>query len=599
MTGVGLIDPLDDIRAGNPPSNPELLAWITQDFVQSGFDVRHIQKTICKSRTYQLSLATHRWNSDDKINYSHAIARRLPAEVLFDAVLRVTGSVPNFPGVKAGTRAAQLPDSAIDVPSGFLGSLGRPARESACECERSSDIRLGSVMALLSGPAVSGAINDPKNEIARLTASLTDDRKLVDELFLRTLNRHASEKETTSTLESLKVIDEEHAKLTAALAEREAWWAPQYAQKQQERAQAVVAAKAAVDARLIAIAPQVAEAERKREEKIAAAAKELAAFEETLPARLAEWEKSLEPSRLTTAWTPLSITAARANNNVMLKKLDDGSYLASGPISNSTDYVVTAESKIGAITGIMVEVLPDESLPNFGPGRAAGNFVLSEMLLKWGDKAGRRNQKDATFKDARADYSQKDYDAKGAVNGKSEGGKDGWAIGGKIGEPHYARFALTEPIGDKQGATLTFTLQHRFRDGFSIGRFRLWATNSAEPLELGLPKSTLALIKTPAGERSAEQTQALAAYHRTVDAELLKRQQALAKAKKPLMEDSQLTALKSTLANAEKPVPIDAKLLQLRADAAMSTTQLADRRLTGAQDLAWALINNPAFLFNH
>src|SRR6185503_9229139 len=160
-------------------SNPELLNWLTQEFVRSNFDVRHIQRLICQSRTYQLSIATHRWNSDDKINYSHAMARRLPAEVLFDAVLRVTGSAPNFPGMKAGTRAAQLPDSAIDVPSGFLANLGRPARESACECERSSDIGLGSVMALLSGPAVSGAINDPKNELAKLVAAQPDDRKLI------------------------------------------------------------------------------------------------------------------------------------------------------------------------------------------------------------------------------------------------------------------------------------------------------------------------------------------------------------------------------------------------------------------------------------
>ncbi|MGH7943725.1 MAG: DUF1549 and DUF1553 domain-containing protein, partial [Opitutaceae bacterium] len=136
LMGVGLIDPLDDIRAGNPPSNPELLQWLTQEFIQSDFDVRHIQKLVCKSRTYQLSVNTHTWNADDNVNYSHAMARRLPAEVLFDAVLRVTGSTPNFPGVKPGTRAAQLPDSAIDVPGGFLASLGRPARESACECER-------------------------------------------------------------------------------------------------------------------------------------------------------------------------------------------------------------------------------------------------------------------------------------------------------------------------------------------------------------------------------------------------------------------------------------------------------------------------------
>ena len=148
----------------------ELLQWLTQEFVAGGFDVRKLQRMILQSRTYQLAVATHKWNADDRTNFSHATARRLPAEVLFDAVLRVTGSEPAFPGVKPGTRAAQLPDAAIDVPSGFLASLGRPPRESACECERSGEIGLVSVMALLSGPAVSGANNAPKNELARLAA---------------------------------------------------------------------------------------------------------------------------------------------------------------------------------------------------------------------------------------------------------------------------------------------------------------------------------------------------------------------------------------------------------------------------------------------
>jgi hypothetical protein len=110
LTGTGVIEPLDDIRAGNPPSNPELLQYLTNEFIQSGFNVRHLMKIIANSRTYQLSLATNKWNEDDKINYSHAKARRLPAEVLFDSVFAVTGSMPNIPGVPKGTRAAALAD---------------------------------------------------------------------------------------------------------------------------------------------------------------------------------------------------------------------------------------------------------------------------------------------------------------------------------------------------------------------------------------------------------------------------------------------------------------------------------------------------------
>ena len=125
-------------------------------------------RLICKSRTYQLSVETNKWNADDKTNYSHAMARRLPAEVLLDAVYRVTGSSRSSPGVPAGTRAAALPDSGVELPSGFLTTFGRPARESACECERSSGLQLGPVMALVSGPTLGDAIADPANELTKL-----------------------------------------------------------------------------------------------------------------------------------------------------------------------------------------------------------------------------------------------------------------------------------------------------------------------------------------------------------------------------------------------------------------------------------------------
>ena len=185
LFGTGIIEPLDDIRAGNPATNPELLDYLTNDFIRSKFDVRSMMRSICKSRTYQLSVETNKWNADDKVNYSHAIARRLPAEVLLDAVYRVTGSTSKFPGIAPGTRAAALPDSGVELPSGFLTTFGRPARESACECERSSGLQLGPVMALVSGPTLGDAIADPGNELNRLVATQGDDAKLIDDLFLR------------------------------------------------------------------------------------------------------------------------------------------------------------------------------------------------------------------------------------------------------------------------------------------------------------------------------------------------------------------------------------------------------------------------------
>ena len=111
LFGVGIIEPLDDLRAGNPATNPELLDYLTEEFLKSGFDARHVIRLICKSRAYQLSVATNEWNEDDKINYSHATARRLPAEVLYDAVNRATGrrlEVPRRAGRHPGGRAARL-----------------------------------------------------------------------------------------------------------------------------------------------------------------------------------------------------------------------------------------------------------------------------------------------------------------------------------------------------------------------------------------------------------------------------------------------------------------------------------------------------------
>ena len=174
LFGVGIIEPIDDIRAGNPATNPELLDYLTEEFIKNGFDIRAAVKLIAKSRTYQLSIGTNKWNADDKINYSHATARRLPAEVLYDTVYRVTGAVSKIPGVPTGTRAAALPDSGIELDSGFFQTFGRPPRESACECERTSGLQLGPVMALIAGPTISSAIGDPENEIAKLVARETE-----------------------------------------------------------------------------------------------------------------------------------------------------------------------------------------------------------------------------------------------------------------------------------------------------------------------------------------------------------------------------------------------------------------------------------------
>lgn len=204
LLGVGLIEPVDDIRAGNPPSNPELLKRLTEQFVAGGFNAQELVKTICKSRVYQQALETNRWNEDDQSNYSHALARRLPAEVLYDTVYRATGATAKLPGLPGGYRAAQLPDSSVELPGGFLGLFGRPPRESSCECERTSGVILGQALNLVNGPVIASAIADPHNHMARLAAAPGDDAKLVEELFLAILCRFPTERESATGIDAIR-----------------------------------------------------------------------------------------------------------------------------------------------------------------------------------------------------------------------------------------------------------------------------------------------------------------------------------------------------------------------------------------------------------
>jgi len=186
--GKGIIDPVDDIRASNPPSNPALLDALEKDFVAHGFDVRELMRTIVSSRTYQASIVTNDWNANDRDNFSHAIPRRLSAEELMDAVSAAAGARPRFPDVPEDTTASQLVDPHIGK-EGFLDVFGRPPRESSCECERRSDFSLPQALNLVNGKTISDAVADPKGRVATLVLSGKNDEAIVDELYLAALSR--------------------------------------------------------------------------------------------------------------------------------------------------------------------------------------------------------------------------------------------------------------------------------------------------------------------------------------------------------------------------------------------------------------------------
>lgn len=201
--GKGIIDPVDDIRASNPAVNEALLTALTKDFVDHGFDLHHLIRTITNSRAYQAAIDTNEWNEDDHINFSHQMPRRLSAEELQDALFIATGSRPDFPEVPEDTLAQQLPDPHIGK-DGFLDLFGRPQRESACECERRSDLSLPQALNLVNGGDIATAIADPKGVVAKLITSGVTDRQLIEELYLGALSRMPTASEYDHAVTFLK-----------------------------------------------------------------------------------------------------------------------------------------------------------------------------------------------------------------------------------------------------------------------------------------------------------------------------------------------------------------------------------------------------------
>ena len=193
LHGRGIIDPVDDIRASTPPSNPPLLDELTRRFIANGFDLKRLIREMARSETYQRSFRPNKWNDDDSLNFSHASPRRLTAEQLFDALHVATGAPRRIPGVPVGFRASQIPDPKVKI--GFLDMFGRPPRESPCECERSSDVSLSQTLNMINGPTVSDAIIHPEGRVAKLVAAKADDKTIVGDVYLAVICRPPTEAE--------------------------------------------------------------------------------------------------------------------------------------------------------------------------------------------------------------------------------------------------------------------------------------------------------------------------------------------------------------------------------------------------------------------
>ncbi len=184
--GRGLVEPVDDFRVTNPPSNEPLLDALAKDFVEHGYDLHQLIRRITSSRAYQLSSRPNEANRDDKMAYSRHYSRRLMAEQLLDSVSQATGVPETFSSLYPGTRAAQLPEP--EIPSYFLEVFDRPSRQLVCE--RKQQPTLNQALHLISGDTIQKKITDPQGALLRLLAENRSPEAIIEELYLRTVSRY-------------------------------------------------------------------------------------------------------------------------------------------------------------------------------------------------------------------------------------------------------------------------------------------------------------------------------------------------------------------------------------------------------------------------
>jgi hypothetical protein len=284
------------------------------------------------------------------------------------------------------------------------------------------------------------------------------------------------------------------------------------------------------------------------------AAQALAAYEKTLPEKQAAWEAAIGQP---VVWTTLVPTETKSAAGATFAVQDDGAIVVSGKLAKDV-YTIIVPTDVAPITGLKLEALADPSLGSGGPGRAPnGNFVLSELKLMLAPKADAAKSEAVALQGGSADFSQANYAASAAIDGNDA---TGWAVHPETGKSHAAIFETKAPAGAAGGSILTLTLSQQYQDGkHCLGKFRLSVTDSPRPAaESNLPAPVAAALAVPAGRRTLEQAAAVASHYRTLDGELAR----------------------------------------LTAEVAKAAEQAKNARAIGVQDLAWALINSPAFLFN-
>ena len=386
-------------------------------------------------------------------------------------------------------------------------------RESSCECERGTGLNFGPILAMVNGPVVGEAIQDPNNHINKFVLAEKDDGKVADEIYLAVLNRLPTATERAAAIAAIRAAGPDHAKMMAVY-------------------------KPKLDA--------------------------FAAYKAKLGAKQTQWEAAMRTQRPTT-WTTLDVLranskfglGANAKPGATLTINKDGTITASGKTGNVDIYTVSGLLETDKpITAIRLEALADPSFPAKGPGRADnGNFVLNEFRLNFKplDKPD-ANATPIKLKAIAQVFQQNGFPAANAVDNNPA---TGWATSPQFGMDNAALFKFDKPVSGPAGVAFTAVLDHRFGTKHVIGKFRLSFTTDPTPtLGTKLTPAQLVALDTPADKRTPAQTNMLRQMYLAQDKEY-------------------------------------ARLAAETADAPPS-----DPRVLGAQDLVWALINTPAFLFN-
>jgi len=198
--GRGIVEPIDDMRATNPPTNEPLLDALATHLRDAKFDLKVFTRTLLNSRVYQLSAETNESNRDDRHHFSHAWPKALPAEVLLDAVSQVTGVGEKFNGWPAGMRSIHVWDNRM--PSYFFRIFGRPVRNTVCECERSNEPSISQALHLLNSPELHEKIASRQGVARQLADSARKPAEIIAEIYLGALARFPSPAEETLMLEA-------------------------------------------------------------------------------------------------------------------------------------------------------------------------------------------------------------------------------------------------------------------------------------------------------------------------------------------------------------------------------------------------------------